>query len=557
MLKILLIDDDQHFREYLRRVLLKSGHAVEEAAGGVEGLETCAVYRPDLVLVDLEMPDMTGLELVERFVADTPEMPVIVISGTGDMNDVIQAHRLGAWDYISKPVDVNVLLWAIERASERAKLILENRNNQEELEQKIKDRTRQLIKANQAKSRFLSNMSHELRTPLNSMLVLSELLAQNKSGNLTDPQLQYVTTIHHSGKDLLRLIEDLLDLSKIEAGKMQLQLEELNLKEMLLDLQMLFEPMVEKKGLELSIHISEFVPQVILSDYQRMLQVLRNMVSNALKFTETGSIQVLIDRPVPGNSCLVDSDPDRTLAISVTDTGIGIPPDQCDLVFDEFKQADNAVGKTHYKGTGLGLPISRKLARALGGDIDFVSELNHGSCFTLYLPEALATERPVVSEPVKIPHTNPINDCIPVFGRSTPTEENTQFENRQILIVDDDPRNIFVLASVLEGRGARIVTASCGEEALNCLKSRAGEIDMILMDMVMPGDDGCQVIRQIRRLPKSDSLPIIAITAHVLQNGRARCLRAGADDYLAKPVEINKLLRTVCLWMDKEITRSA
>src|SRR5581483_2508638 len=237
------------------------------------------------------------------------------------------------------------------------------------------------------KSEFLANMSHELRTPLNSMLILSRLLAENEGGVLTSRQVEFAQTIHSAGNDLLSLINDILDLSKVEAGRMELDVGPIALADICADAERAFQPVAEQNGLEFTIELDPSLPPALISDDQRLKQILKNLLSNAFKFTHEGkvtlSISLASDPPAFSSELLGSAE--RVIAFKVTDTGVGIPDDKLGAIFEAFQQADGTTSRK-YGGTGLGLSISREIARLLGGEIKVASRLGEGSSFSLCLP---------------------------------------------------------------------------------------------------------------------------------------------------------------------------
>ncbi len=265
----------------------------------------------------------------------------------------------------------------------------------EEARQVLEERAEQLAVSMRYKSEFLANMSHELRTPLNSLLILAKLLADNAEGNLSPKQVEFAETIHGAGSDLLQLINDILDLSKVEAGKMDVSPTRIALVQLVDYVEATFRPLTAEKGLDLSVRISPELPATLHTDEQRLLQVLRNLLSNAVKFTDSGSVELVIrpardDVPQAIREQLLEAgsltDPDADLiAFSVSDTGIGIAASKMRVIFEAFKQADGTTSRK-YGGTGLGLSISREIAQLLGGEIHAQSEPGRGSTFTLYLP---------------------------------------------------------------------------------------------------------------------------------------------------------------------------
>ena len=254
----------------------------------------------------------------------------------------------------------------------------------------VEEKAQQLALASQYKSEFLANMSHELRTPLNSLLLLSRLLADNPNQNLTDKQIEFASTIHSAGSDLLRLIDDILDLSKIEAGRVDIDPAPVELDWVRSHVEQAFGPQAEEKRLDLRVEVAAGTPEIITTDRQRLQQVLRNLLANAIKFTDAGLVELRI-APVPPETVLGVPTLDAArsvIAFSVRDTGIGIPGDKLEMIFEAFQQADGTTSRK-YGGTGLGLSISKELARMLGGKIDVSSEVGRGSEFTLLLPDEL------------------------------------------------------------------------------------------------------------------------------------------------------------------------
>lgn len=403
------------------------------------------------------------------------------------------------------------------------------------------------------KSDFLANMSHELRTPLNSMLILSQLLAENKEGNLTEKQTEFAQTIHSSGGDLLRLIDEILDLSKVEAGKMELNLELCSLKHLTDGLIRSFGPVADKKGIRFHIRSGQDVPAELYTDEYRLQQILRNLLSNAFKFTSKGSVSLRIERMTHIFRNAVGEDV-PAMAFSVIDTGIGIPSDKLDLIFEAFRQVDGSTVRK-YGGTGLGLTISRELSRLLGGGIRVESSTGAGSRFTLYLPE---------SPDSAIPLSEPIEAHLEVASTAADTLQNSyvseifkteepvpaaddkklaelSFEGKSVLLVEDDIRNIFALSSVLEKLRMKVTYADNGRDALTQLEHHP-EVDLILMDIQMPQMDGLETMKQIRGMPAFEQVPIIALSAKMMAEDRQQSLEAGASEYISKPVDISKLI---------------
>jgi len=402
-------------------------------------------------------------------------------------------------------------------------------------EQKLKNQALQLETANRYKSEFLANMSHELRTPLNSILILSEQLKANSQGNLTARQAMHADIIHRSGADLLRLINDILDLSKIEAGHMTVHIEEFAVADLISELDSLFRTQAEAKGLLFDVSLSPSMPRLLRSDRQRLQQILKNLVSNAIKFTDAGAVSVLAnndmsDAPAPlaGGS---------GIHFAVRDSGIGIPTDKIEQVFEAFQQLDGSTSR-RFGGTGLGLTISRQLAGLLGGAITAKSESGTGSLFNVYLPVAAQAAPPPA----------PLPPMTTSAAAPSPTLTGQDLTGHRVLLVDDDVRNIYAMSAMLEGFGLEVASARHGAEALSRVEE--GDIDIVLMDMAMPVMDGYTATRILKQ-ERNSPIPLIAVTAHAMKGDREKCLAAGADDYLAKPISATALHEMLQHWMPR------
>jgi len=426
----------------------------------------------------------------------------------------------------------------------------------------LEEKARQLEESSNYKTEFLSNMSHELRTPLNSLLILSQMLTENKEGNLTPSQVEYVKTIFSSGNELLSLINDILDLSKIEAGKLTIQPEVLELADMMHYVKQYFLPVASHKNLNFIIEMSEDLPDTTFMDEQRLLQILKNLLSNAFKFTDRGSVSLQVrraeDQVIAKNDIFRDAE--WVLAFSVTDTGIGIPKYKQTMIFEAFQQANGTTARK-YGGTGLGLTISQKIARLLGGFIDIDSVEGKGSTFTLYLPGYDVRKEVFNKHCAEVAATS--LDNIPVQGaelvrtasevrkldESQKVENgNTRLEGKKILVVDDDMRNVFALTTALENQKIKAVFAENGREGIEVLEKNP-DIDLVLMDIMMPEMDGYEALRRIRQIPKYANLPIIALTAKAMKNDREKCIEAGASDYISKPVNLDQLFSLIKIWL--------
>jgi signal transduction histidine kinase/ActR/RegA family two-component response regulator len=417
------------------------------------------------------------------------------------------------------------------------------------------------------KSEFLANMSHELRTPLNSLLILARLLSDNLGGNLTTKQVEFARTIHASGAELLALINDILDLAKIESGTVTLNIADERFADLRDYAERTFRQMATDKGLEFAVDIDGSLPEALGTDGKRLQQILANLLSNAFKFTAQGKVTLSAAPAMagwtPGHRILDDCG--DVVAFSVADTGIGIPPAKQRLIFEAFQQADGTTSR-EYGGTGLGLSISRELARLLGGEIRVESNPGDGSTFTLYLPLDYRPEMAdMVSPPMhareaelEAPPAIEAANEEPAYpqlaaaqgesqpaqatGEKPPRAEDAALAGRRVLVVDDDIRNVFALASALELHGMNVLHADSGKEGIELLK-RSPDVDVVLMDVMMPGLDGFDTIRLIRQIDDYRELPIVAVTAKAMPGDREKCMEAGATEYVAKPVNIDSLLK--------------
>ena len=577
---------------------------------------------------------------------------------------------------------------------ERTTMLEEKNQMIEERNEEIQRKARELEISARYKSEFLANMSHELRTPLNSILLLARLMVDNKRQNLDEEQIEYARVIEKSGQGLLSLIDEILDLSKIEAGKMFMEYQTIAVKEITNDINALFAPVANQKKIEFNVNVHNDIPVHIETDKMRLEQILKNLISNAIKFTSQGKVELVVSK----------SHDDNNLLFSVKDTGIGIPTEKQGLIFDAFQQADGST-RRQYGGTGLGLSISKELAKLLGGNITLVSEPEKGSEFKLTVPvnrqaaadrsiyddeqelqlkprnisgerEVLITEDDtsakmtqvlqriesvLTKEPKKVLiveenriHARALFYFLENFNIGTEiksgvdesihallqkdanciimdtSDENLQLydslekikgtpgleslpiiiftgkslskmeegrmkqyadsiiiktahsyqrildevslflhlsqgrmnadkqrdlgrltevlKDKKVMIADDDVRNIFSLSKVLESAGMNVVSAVDGKEALEQLKKNT-DIDIVLMDMMMPEMDGYDAMRTIRSMPGMSKLPIIAVTAKAMAEDRQKCISAGASDYITKPVDKDQLMSLLRVWL--------
>jgi CheY-like chemotaxis protein len=376
------------------------------------------------------------------------------------------------------------------------------------------------------------------------------LLADNLEGNLTPRQREFAKTIYSAGSDLQQLIDDILDLTKVEAGHLELQTNDFALPELVSYVEALCRPLTTEKGLDFAVTVEPSVPPVpsiLHTDELRLQQILRNLLSNAVKFTHEGGVQLritMVDPAITHTTRLRGAA--AVIAFVVEDTGIGIAQDKLAVIFEAFQQADGTTSRK-YGGTGLGLSISRQLTQLLGGELHVTSEPGTGSTFTLYLavhqPEVV---RPQAPAQTYLPAAESVEEIEKVEG--TPS---IRFHGEKVLIVDDDLRNVFALTAMLEQHGLDVVYADNGVAGVRALEQYT-DIALVLMDVMMPELDGNATIAAIREMSSHADLPVIAVTAKAMPEDRERTLAAGANDYVTKPVDTNRLLRLVAKHLEVE-----
>ncbi|MBR7835768.1 HAMP domain-containing protein [Actinospica durhamensis] len=685
------------------------------------GMIILPIVVEDQVLGVIELASFTPFTAVHRdFLERLMEAlgaNVNTILANSRTDELLEESQRLAGELQARSEELQVQQEELQRSNaeleDKAKLLgaqnedIEAKNLQiEQARQELEDRAQQLSLASKYKSEFLANMSHELRTPLNSLLILAQLLAQNPGRNLTPKQVEYAGIIHSAGSDLLQLINDILDLSKVEAGKMDLNAELIPMRRLLDHIEATFRPMTTQKNLGFTINAAPGVPGELVTDDARLRQVLRNLISNAVKFTERGHVELLIEPAAEGEVPSLTREGGPVVAFRVKDTGIGIDPPQLEAIFGAFQQADGTTSRK-YGGTGLGLSISREMAQLLGGAIHARSALGAGSTFTLYLPSAFLEPSPkapaaetqtggdvrpvekraaVPAAPDPLPrprrllviedrphgllslvatsavgsldggaeppdqHTHEVVTAVgaqeaaavlaaeafhcvvldvemaggeawafldamdgdpalrqvPVLAHSShrlgepqeralaqraserPLEVLSSLDElrerialhlsveqpgdvvplvrtdvvrhqvidtsdaalggRTVLVVDDDARNLYAISGILELHGVRVLHATDGRKGIEALRAHP-EVDLILMDVMMPEMDGYAATAEIRAMPDYADLPIIAVTAKAMPGDRDKSLAAGSSDYVTKPVDANDLIACVGRWL--------
>jgi len=387
---------------------------------------------------------------------------------------------------------------------------------------------RQAMAANTAKSEFLANMSHEIRTPMNGIIGFSEVLAEER---LTAEQKHYVDIIRASAENLLQLINDVLDFSKIEAGKLNIEITDCSLQELLAVVESLMRPVATEKGLEFELLQCSQLPVQIRTDSLRLRQCLINLINNAVKFTEQGYVHVNVSLQQGGDKPYIRFD--------VEDTGIGVPAEKQQQIFEPFVQADGGTTRK-YGGTGLGLTITKRLVHLLGGKLSLTGEVGKGSVFSLTIPAGVD----VKSQPL-------FNKYDPVcnLNRQQDASPQPKFSGR-VLVAEDSTTNQMLIKLLLEKMGLQVTTAETGKDAVR--KALSQSFDLILMDIQMPDMNGYDATRALRE--KALTIPIVALTANAVKGDDKKCISAGCNDYLAKPITSEKLFETICKYLSSEST---
>ncbi|HEY9646075.1 MAG TPA: response regulator [Chroococcidiopsis sp.] len=530
--KVLIVDDSPDNLQVLMEIL-KDDYAVIAATTGEKALAlACKDPIPDLIILDVVMPQLDGYAVCTRLKADpqTQNIPVIFVTALSEVGNETKGFALGAVDYMTKPLSPPVV-----KARIKSHLTLQR------LHQELMHKNDALAQATRLKDEFLANMSHELRTPLNAILGLSETLLEEILGALNEPQQTAIATIEKSGQHLLELINDILDLSKISAGKMELLLTPTEVHR-LCDASLLFiKQHAHDKQLSVHKHLPDGLDPVVL-DERRIRQVLINLLTNAVKFTPPGGqinlhVGVGCGQTWQGNAAIPDSFQaiDQPLIVfQVTDTGIGIAPHDLPRLFQPFTQIDSSLNRQQ-NGTGLGLSMIKQITELHDGLLAVDSQPGCGSCFTVGLPYKVP---PAVSS---LPESTTSSSML---LHATPKSAIAPL----ILLAEDNMANIETFMSYLCARNYRVNIAHNGKEAVAIAQIEPP--DIILMDIQMPEMDGLEATRRIRANPLLSTVPIIALTALAMPGDQERCIAAGANQYLSKPVGLKQLTEVIRQFLD-------
>jgi len=459
-----------------------------------------------------------------------------------------------------------------EELEDKAKLLAEQKSEVEkknieveQTKQALEEKAEQLSLTSKYKSEFLANMSHELRTPLNSLLILAKMLSENTERNLSGKQVEYAKTIHGAGTDLLALISEILDLSKIEAGKMAVDVTKVHLSDLKEEVDRNFSHLAHTKRLTFAVEIEKGIPASISTDTKRLQQVIKNLLSNAFKFTERGGVTLRVGPAKSGWSFdhRVLSKADTVIAFSVTDTGIGIPQEKQQLIFEAFQQADGTTSRK-YGGTGLGLSISREIALLLGGEIRVTSQMGKGSTFTFFLPDTYsgsakaepkrtirAVPRDFLPKPPSFEEIDPETLDLTIEALHVEDDRETiSAGDRTLLVIDDDPNFSQILLDIGRENGFKGVVSLTGENTI--VMAKRYKPSAILLDVKLPDIEGWVVLDRLKHDDETRHIPVFVLSGKV--GKRKKALKLGAYDYIEKPVtkdQLSGILRGLKAYTEK------
>lgn len=516
--RILIVDDETAHLQALCDLLSDHNY---ETAGFSDGFAALATLRSgtfDLLLTDLMMPGMDGIAMVESARSIDPDLACIVMTGEGSIASAVKAMKVGALDYIIKPFKISAILPVLVRAMETRELRLANAK----LEHQLRAYTIELVAlnkdlelartqaeiANRAKSTFLSNMSHELRTPLNAILGFAQILASDNLTTTLEEKKEFSQHIEEAGSHLLTLINEILDLAKVESGAMKLAIEEIALDDVLSECKTMIEPLALKRGIV--VKFAEHANLHLFADRIRLKQVLINLLSNAIKYNrEGGTVSVI---------CGIE---DEDVCIKVVDTGVGLSTAQLETIFQPFNRLGREV--FNEEGTGIGLSLVKHLVEAMNGHIGIHSQVGAGSTFWIRFAKSGCCS-------TAVPNTvqSPVDQNPP---------SRVSDELRSLLYVEDNPTNLRLVSELVRLRSdINLLTAPDG--LLGIEQARLYLPDVILMDISLPGIDGIETRRYLRDDPRTAHIPVIAVTANAMSDDIEKGARAGFFRYITKPIDI-------------------
>ncbi|HZJ45619.1 MAG TPA: response regulator [Pyrinomonadaceae bacterium] len=519
--RLLVVDDEESLRITTAAILEQDGYVVDTAASGDEAISLLTQTHYDLVLTDLHMEGGDGLSVLAQIRNKAPLTISVVLTGFASVESAIAALQEGAYDYLTKPCDIDHMRHTIKRGVDHRRLMLAEQKARADLEQlnrdlemRIEERTAQLTmlnaelaEANRAKDVFLATLSHELRTPLTPVVGWIKLL---RGGSLDSGGVaQALDAIERNAWLQSRLIDDLLDTSRIATGKLRCDLQPTDLNVIVKATLDTVKASASSRNIDLQMDLTPS-PVIVLGEPVRLQQIAWNLVSNAIKFTE------------PKGRVVVKTSTDGIVAtVVVEDTGIGIAPDFLPHVFDRFRQADGSTSRVH-GGLGLGLAIAHALAKMHSGELEAYSDgVGKGARFTLQLKLALGAK-------VEAPDT---------------TKKQHSFGGFDILIVEDSPDTLTLLSTIFSQEGANVTAATSADDAIQRILAKRP--DIIISDIGMPDTDGYKFLEQVRELPDTTDIPAIAVSGYASEDDRRRALDVGYAALIPKPIDVNELFGTI------------
>ncbi|MDR2590896.1 MAG: response regulator [Oscillospiraceae bacterium] len=514
-MKTIFVVDDNDTNLAMAKAALQEKYRIKTLPSAAKMFMLIDKAKPDLILLDIEMPGMNGFEALQLLKADKDraDIPVVFLTAISDSATEARGLQLGAVDFIAKPFSVPVLQNRIKIHLDIAELLSERTTQIQYKEEAIATAE----SANRSKSSFLASMSHEIRTPMNAIIGMLELLTHE---GLNERQANYVNAITHSATSLLTIINDLLDMSKIEAGKMELIPVDYDFLVFTDHVYSMFTYVAKEKGLEFILDIDENIPHYLFGDDVRLRQIIINVLGNAVKFTEKGSVHLKV---------FCDKD---NLVFEISDTGKGIKQEDLQNLFNAFSQVDAMINRK-IVGTGLGLSICQSFIEMMNGSINVKSNYGKGSIFTVTIPLIRGS-----AEKVK--------------AAAMPSNKKLSLPNAKVLVVDDNEFNLRVAVGLLGLADIDADTALSGRAAIEMIKRI--DYDLIFMDHMMPEMDGVEATAAIRKLGgKYKELTIIALTANAVQGAREFFMANGFNDFVSKPIDMRDMTATLMRWFADEV----